>query len=229
MSPDSLKDYTPCTISSTAPTTAPLLPPPPPPKNAARMLALALAESAQQVSIHSQSQTSGPSTPVSPLQPHDTSDFQDMTHPVVQLSTREEESGGNSPPPTLAPVKSHLTPSSPTIKQQPLDLPSMVSKQPDSVNTSRAAPSIHPETDSTSPDSLLYQSAPVPKSTSQTSPTRKSPQRQQTVTMHIPVHTSSSSDAPATTPVGSSRDTQVLTQSTPEVSRINLLHRVTYK
>lgn len=185
------------------------------------MLALALAESAQQVSIHSQSQTSGPCTPVSPLQLHDASDFQDMTQPLVLPSTQEEESGGNSPPPTLAPAKSLLTPSSPTIKQQPLDLPSMVSKQPDSANTSRAAPSAQPKTDSTSPDTLLYQSAPVPNSSSQTSPTRKSPERQQPVTMHIPVHTSSSSDVPPTTPGGGSRDTQVLTHSTTEVSQIN--------
>uniref|UniRef100_A0A8C1JQZ8 Rho GTPase-activating protein 32 n=1 Tax=Cyprinus carpio TaxID=7962 RepID=A0A8C1JQZ8_CYPCA len=41
----------------------PLIPPPPPPKNAARMLALALVESAQQATILSQRQSSGPPTP----------------------------------------------------------------------------------------------------------------------------------------------------------------------
>ncbi|KAG7471344.1 hypothetical protein MATL_G00123620 [Megalops atlanticus] len=46
-----------------------LLPPPPPPKNAARILALALAESAQQASMLSQRRASGPPTPVSPLRP----------------------------------------------------------------------------------------------------------------------------------------------------------------
>lgn len=44
-----------------------LLPPPPQPKNTARMLALALAESAQQATILSQRETSEPPTPVSPL------------------------------------------------------------------------------------------------------------------------------------------------------------------
>ncbi|XP_036380546.1 rho GTPase-activating protein 32 isoform X2 [Megalops cyprinoides] len=46
-----------------------LLPPPPPPKNAARMLALALAESAQQAAILSQRRPSEPPTPISPLWP----------------------------------------------------------------------------------------------------------------------------------------------------------------
>uniref|UniRef100_A0A8C9THY4 Rho GTPase-activating protein 32 n=1 Tax=Scleropages formosus TaxID=113540 RepID=A0A8C9THY4_SCLFO len=48
-----------------------LLPPPPPPKNAARMLALALAESAQQATILSQRRPSGPPTPLSPLRPQE--------------------------------------------------------------------------------------------------------------------------------------------------------------
>uniref|UniRef100_A0A8C1IZD5 Rho GTPase-activating protein 32 n=1 Tax=Cyprinus carpio TaxID=7962 RepID=A0A8C1IZD5_CYPCA len=49
----------------------PLIPPPPPPKNAARMLALALAESAQQATILSQRLSSGPPTPVSPIRPQE--------------------------------------------------------------------------------------------------------------------------------------------------------------
>uniref|UniRef100_A0A8C1JMZ7 Rho GTPase-activating protein 32 n=1 Tax=Cyprinus carpio TaxID=7962 RepID=A0A8C1JMZ7_CYPCA len=49
----------------------PLIPPPPPPKNAARMLALALVESAQQATILSQRQSSGPPTPVSPVKPQE--------------------------------------------------------------------------------------------------------------------------------------------------------------
>uniref|UniRef100_A0A672SQ47 Rho GTPase-activating protein 32 n=1 Tax=Sinocyclocheilus grahami TaxID=75366 RepID=A0A672SQ47_SINGR len=48
-----------------------LIPPPPPPKNAARMLALALAESAQQATILSRRQSSGPPTPVSPVKPQE--------------------------------------------------------------------------------------------------------------------------------------------------------------
>ncbi|XP_035241555.1 rho GTPase-activating protein 32 [Anguilla anguilla] len=48
---------------------ASLLPPPPPPKKAARMLALALAESAQHATELSQRRASGPPTPSSPLPP----------------------------------------------------------------------------------------------------------------------------------------------------------------
>lgn len=54
--------------NSTAPVSSvSLLPPPPQPKNTARMLALALAESAQQATILSRRESSEPPTPVSPL------------------------------------------------------------------------------------------------------------------------------------------------------------------
>lgn len=53
--------------NSTAPVSSvSLLPPPPQPKNTARMLALALAESAQQATILSQREVSEPPTPISP-------------------------------------------------------------------------------------------------------------------------------------------------------------------
>uniref|UniRef100_A0A8D3BWE5 Rho GTPase-activating protein 32 n=1 Tax=Scophthalmus maximus TaxID=52904 RepID=A0A8D3BWE5_SCOMX len=87
---DSSEDLPPHSLSSTAPTSAP--PPPPPPKNAARMLALALAESAQQVSIQSQARSSEPPTPVSSLQSQDASDFQDSPHPLLlHFQTPSEE------------------------------------------------------------------------------------------------------------------------------------------
>uniref|UniRef100_A0A8C8FSQ7 Rho GTPase-activating protein 32 n=1 Tax=Oncorhynchus tshawytscha TaxID=74940 RepID=A0A8C8FSQ7_ONCTS len=62
-----------------------LLPPPPHPKNAARMLALALAESAQQASILTQKRPSQsqPPTPVSPLDPW--SPHTPWTGPLPQL------------------------------------------------------------------------------------------------------------------------------------------------
>ncbi|XP_061104452.1 rho GTPase-activating protein 32 isoform X2 [Conger conger] len=58
-----------------------LLPPPPPPKNAARMLALALAESAQQAAILSQRRPSQPPTPISPLRPEGPLDFLEWPPP----------------------------------------------------------------------------------------------------------------------------------------------------
>uniref|UniRef100_A0A8C2D2K9 Rho GTPase activating protein 32b n=1 Tax=Cyprinus carpio TaxID=7962 RepID=A0A8C2D2K9_CYPCA len=58
-----------------------LIPPPPPPKNAARMLALALAESAQQATILSQMLSSGPPTPVSSIRPQELLETMDWPLP----------------------------------------------------------------------------------------------------------------------------------------------------
>uniref|UniRef100_A0A4W6DUT6 Rho GTPase-activating protein 32 n=1 Tax=Lates calcarifer TaxID=8187 RepID=A0A4W6DUT6_LATCA len=124
VTPDSSKDLTPYSLSSTAPTSAP---PPPPPKNAARMLALALAESAQQVSIQSQSRSSEPPTPLSSVQSQEASNFQDVLHPLVphfQTSSDEGAERGSSPPPngttpTFTTSSSYPSASSPPIKPQP--------------------------------------------------------------------------------------------------------------
>ncbi|XP_031166852.1 rho GTPase-activating protein 32 isoform X3 [Sander lucioperca] len=224
VAPDSSKDLTPRSLSSTAPTIAPL-PPPPPPKNAARMLALALAESAQQVSSQSQSRSSEPSTPLSPLLQQEASDFQDSPHPRVthfHTSSSERTGTGSSPPPhstapTVTPASSCPSNSSPTIK------PSA------STESSTTPPETQPETDSTPPDSPCYKCAPVPSSTSLTSPIRKSPERQQPVPVQAqgqaqgqapgqaPVRPSSSSTTPATFPSGNCKDTRVLPQLVPEV------------
>lgn len=200
---DSSKDNTPCTVNSTVSTTT-TTPPPPPPKNAARMLALALAESAQQVSGQSQSQAS---TAQSPL---DASGLHHTTHPLVQASTPERGSGRTSPPPAFPPAKSQLAPPSPPANQQPVDFISL-----ESAKTSTAPPVAQPETDSAPhSDALLRKSAPVPNATSQASPTRKSPERQPPTAVHVPAHNFSSCETLAT----SCRDTQVSTQSVPEVS-----------
>lgn len=187
------------------------------------MLALALAESAQQVSI--QSQSSEHPTPVSPLQPQDTSTFQDSPHPLVpHCHTSEEEvSGRGSPQPsnstaaTVTPGLSYPPNSSPTVKQQPLELTSTITKPSESAKSSTTPPVPQPEMDSTPPDNPLYKCVPLPSSTSLTSPTRKSPERQQPVTGQVPVHTSSSSTTPATTPSGNYKDTGVSPQPVPEV------------
>uniref|UniRef100_A0A8C2WMY6 Rho GTPase-activating protein 32 n=1 Tax=Cyclopterus lumpus TaxID=8103 RepID=A0A8C2WMY6_CYCLU len=221
VAPDSSKDLTPRSLSTTAPTSAP--PPPPPPKNAARMLALALAESAQQVSIQSQSRSSEPSTPVSPLHPQETSNSQDSTHPLFpHLRTPSEEGAGrgSSPPPNsgalgVAPVSAHPSTSSPTFKQQPLEATSTITKPSDSTKSSTTPPGTRPGTDSSSPDTSFYKCAPLP-STSLTSPIRKSPERPQPVAGQLPVCTSSSSTTLATFPSGSCKDTGVLPQLKPK-------------
>ncbi|XP_054481625.1 rho GTPase-activating protein 32 isoform X2 [Anoplopoma fimbria] len=226
VAPDSSKDLSPRSLSSTVPTAAP--PPPPPPKNAARMLALALAESAQQASIQSQSRSSEPSTPASPLQPQEASDPQDSKLPMFphfQTISSEEGAGrGSSPPPSstapaVTQASSHPSASSPIIpiKQQPLEVTSTTTKPSDSTKSSTTPPGTLPGTDSSPPDTPLYKCAPLPSSTSLTSPIRKSPERQQPVAGLVPVHTSSSSTTPATLPSGSCTEPGVLPELVPEV------------
>ncbi|XP_071316708.1 rho GTPase-activating protein 32 isoform X3 [Trachinotus anak] len=218
VAPDSSKDLTPHSLSSTAPTSAP--PPPPPPKNAARMLALALAESAQQVSMQSQSRSSEPPTPVSSLQSQEASNFQDLAHPPVphfQTSSEERAEQGSSPPPNSSiptvPTAPPCPISSPPVTVQP----ALVTMSPESQKSSRSPPGAQPHADATPPDTPLYKGAPLSSSVSLTSPTRKSPERQQPVAGQVPVHTSSSSSTPATTPSGSCKDAGVLVQPVPEV------------
>lgn len=190
------------------------------------MLALALAESAQQVSIQSQSRSSEPPTPVSPLQPQEAPNFHDTN---FQTSSEVGAGRGSSPPPnntasTVTPASSYPSTSSPTINQQPLQLTSTITKLSDSVKSSTTPPGCQPATDSTPPDTPRYKCAPLPSSISLTSPTRKSPERQQPVTGQIPVRTNSSSNTPATTPSGSCKDTGVLPQPVPEVSVISVTY-----
>ncbi|XP_042354713.1 rho GTPase-activating protein 32 isoform X2 [Plectropomus leopardus] len=219
---DCSKDLAPRSLSSSAPTTAP---PPPPPKNAARMLALALAESAQQVSIQSQSRSSEPPTPVSPLQPQEASNFQDSPHPPFphfQTSSEDAAGRGSSPPPNstapeVTPASSYTSATSPTVKPQPLELTSSTTKPSDSTKTTTTPSGLQPEPDSSPPDTPFYKCAPLPSVTSQTSPTRKSPERQQSVTGQVPVRTSSSASTPAPFPSNSCKDTGVSPRPAPEV------------
>lgn len=230
VAPDSSKDVTPRSLSSSAPTSAP---PPPPPKNAARMLALALAESAQQVSIQSYSQSSEPPTPVSSLQPQEAFDFQDLSglplNPQFQTSSEEGAGRGSSPPPNFTPptdttASSYPSTSSPPIKQQQLELTSTITKPPDSAKCSTTPSGTQPETVSTPPGTPLYKCTPLSSSNSLVSPSR-SPDRQQPVTGQVPVRTSLTSSTLASTPSGSCKESGVLPpQSVPEVSVISVSH-----
>ncbi|XP_068600209.1 LOW QUALITY PROTEIN: rho GTPase-activating protein 32 [Brachionichthys hirsutus] len=186
-------------------------PPPPPPKNAARMLALALAESAQQVSIQSKSQSTEPPTPASPQAPQEPTNFHDLPHPpqsYPQMSPAEGADRGSPPPPSNAALTvNHVLPylAAPQIKQQPSELTSS-----GDAKSSTTPPGAQPETDLSPPNTHLYKDAMPHGSAGQTSPTRKSPERKP------PVHTGSSSSPPATTP-SRSKDSRVLPQAVPEV------------
>ncbi|XP_067350177.1 rho GTPase-activating protein 32 isoform X3 [Channa argus] len=214
----------PRSLKSAPPTSAP--PPPPPPKNAARMLALALAESAQQVSIQSLSQSSEPSSPVSHMQSKEASNVQNLPHllvPHFPVSSKEGAGRGSSSPPhstssTVTTASSHPSTSSPSNKQQQLELTSTITKLSDSFKSFTSPPRAQPETEPSPPDTPLYKCAPISSTNSLTFLTRESPERQQPVAEHITVYTSSSSTTPATTPSGSCNDTGVLPQPVPEVN-----------
>uniref|UniRef100_A0A672SNU8 Rho GTPase-activating protein 32 n=1 Tax=Sinocyclocheilus grahami TaxID=75366 RepID=A0A672SNU8_SINGR len=106
-----------------------LIPPPPPPKNAARMLALALAESAQQATILSRRQSSGPPTPVSPVKPQELLETMDWPPPpflpsqpsleeaAVEASKRSAPT--SSPPSTPTEKLTRSTPDQPVAILQP--------------------------------------------------------------------------------------------------------------
>ncbi|XP_064207120.1 rho GTPase-activating protein 32 isoform X2 [Anguilla rostrata] len=97
-----------------------LLPPPPPPKNAARMLALALAESAQQAAILSQRRPSAPPTPVSPLRPEGPLDFLEWPPPppVQPLTTPEEPAPATTDAPPAPVASTHIESQAPVTKDR---------------------------------------------------------------------------------------------------------------
>ncbi|XP_029957562.1 rho GTPase-activating protein 32 isoform X2 [Salarias fasciatus] len=220
---DSSKDLTPRSLSSAAPSSAP--PPPPPPKNAARMLALALAESAQQVSIQAQARSSEPPTPVSPPQLPDTTEVQDASPlgPLFQAACEKEAGRGGSPPPAhsytpnITAVSSVQFTSSPALPQQPPEATGGTAKPSDGVKSSPGPAETQPGSEATPPDTPIYKCAPLPTSAGLKSPARRSPERQQPVSGHAPPHTGSSSSTPATTPGGGGKDAAVLPQHVPEV------------
>uniref|UniRef100_A0A667ZA44 Rho GTPase-activating protein 32 n=1 Tax=Myripristis murdjan TaxID=586833 RepID=A0A667ZA44_9TELE len=143
---ESSKDPSPGSLSSMPSLSAP---PPPPPKNAARMLALALAESAQQASIQSQIRSSEPPAPVSPLPPQEASEILDSSLPPVpqlQAPSKEGTASGSSPAPNATP-QTPATASYPSQTQihpqtqtQPLPQPQSHSKASARVAPTSAEP-----------------------------------------------------------------------------------------
>jgi len=181
-----------------------LIPPPPPPKNAARMLALALAESAQQASILSQRQSSGPPTPVSPLKPQELLDTLDwppapslLSQPFLEEAAVSKISAPTSSPPSTPPEK--LTHS------LSLHLNTADSGKPSSVSCNNQ--------DVVSPESPSQNATPSSQP-SQVSQTQKSPERQQPAVGQTPV---SAAKTTSTAPTISSKDA-VIQQPSSEVS-----------
>lgn len=204
-------------VAATAPP-----PPPPPPKNAARLLALTLAESAQQAPV--QTQSSGLCTPQSPPSSQGAAHFQEAPQTLFKISPEEGPVTSGLAAllpnhPTLTPTSSSSSssssascpiPSSPTVKQPPLDLPTSVVQ-----SSGDTTCSTHTE-----PGSALSDPPQGPGSPGLASPTRKAPeqqQQQQGFTGQIPVQTS---HAPASHPSGHCRDSEVL--SKPEVKLVSL-------
>ncbi|XP_019903941.2 rho GTPase-activating protein 32 isoform X2 [Esox lucius] len=203
-----------------------LLHPPPPPKNAARMLALALAESAQQASILTQRRPSKsqPPTPLSPVRPMEPSHSLDWPppppmHPHTSLEEGLQTGAAQTPNQTPTTITPNLTPSSsppPTITtdKQPSQSASRqsISSGP-GAKSSPTLPGARQEPSSASP---LHQCATIPSSPSaHVSPTQRSPEGRQPAVGQVAVGSTESSTAPATT-TRSSREPVVLPQPTPE-------------
>uniref|UniRef100_A0A8C1QEY9 Rho GTPase-activating protein 32-like n=1 Tax=Cyprinus carpio TaxID=7962 RepID=A0A8C1QEY9_CYPCA len=175
----------------------PLIPPPPPPKNAARMLALALVESAQQATILSQRQSSGPPTPVSPVKPQELLETMDWP-PLPSLPSQPSlEEAAVEASKRSAPMSS--PPSTPTEKLNrsiSLHLNTAESRKPPSISCN-SQDVISPETSS---QSAMPSSQPI-----QVSQTQKSPERQQPAVGQTPVSTDKTTTT-ITTPAISSKD-----------------------
>lgn len=183
-----------------------LIPPPPPPKNAARMLALALAESAQQASILSQRQSSGPPTPVSPLKPQELLETLDWPPPPLPSQPSLEDaavemlkiSAPTSSPPSTPPEK--LT------RSVSLHLSSADSGKPSSIFCNNQ--------DVVLPETPIQNYMPSSQP-SQVSQTQKSPERQQPAVGQTPVSTAKTTTT-TTTPTISSKDA-VIQQPSSEI------------
>ncbi|XP_051534337.1 rho GTPase-activating protein 32 isoform X2 [Myxocyprinus asiaticus] len=176
-----------------------LLPPPPPPKNAARMLALALAESAQQATILSQRRSSGPPTPVSPLRPQESLETLDWPPPPSLLSQSSLEEAAVEMLQISAPTSS------------PPSMPAEKLTHSASLHLNTADSRKQPRTLCNSQDNVTpvtpSQSAITSRQPSQShiSQTQKSPERQQPAVGQTPVSTTKTTTT-ATTSAISSKD-----------------------
>ncbi|XP_026859687.2 rho GTPase-activating protein 32 isoform X1 [Electrophorus electricus] len=185
-----------------------LLPPPPQPKNPARMLALALAESAQQATILSQGRSSGPPTPLSPLRPQELLETLDWPPPpTLQSQTSKEEAV--EVPHTTAPSSSppSCTSAEPTLTHcASLHL---------SIVDSAKLPSIPCNTEAIVTAIASSQNAAPASQPVQLSPAHKSPERQLLSVGPTLVSTSSTTTAATTPTMGRN---EVTSRVTPQPS-----------
>ncbi|XP_066564343.1 rho GTPase-activating protein 32 isoform X3 [Amia ocellicauda] len=199
-----------------------LLPPPPPPKNAARMLALALAESAQQATIQSQRRPSEPPTPVSPPRHQEPLDAMEWP-PPPPLQPPADLTDRNAPPTPISSSTPATTP--PEVQTYPPPLLTLHftmansgSKTPTTATTSAAATSV-----SHAGDSGVHTAPAMPSprttSTSPPPPLHRSPERQQPAMGQVPV--TSPTNTPATTP------STATTHSTIKESAMTVSQQVT--
>ncbi|XP_052393202.1 rho GTPase-activating protein 32-like isoform X2 [Carassius gibelio] len=175
-----------------------LIPPPPPPKNAARMLALALAESAQQATILCQRQSSGPPTPVSPIRPQELLETMEWPPPPSLPSQTSLEEATVEVSKRSAPMSS--PPSSPVER-----LTRSVSLHLNTGDSGKLS-SISCNSQCVVSKETPSQSAMPSSQPSQVSQLQKSPERQQPAVGQTPVSTDKTTTT-ITTPSISSNDT----------------------
>uniref|UniRef100_A0A8C6TPS1 Rho GTPase-activating protein 32 n=2 Tax=Neogobius melanostomus TaxID=47308 RepID=A0A8C6TPS1_9GOBI len=146
-SSDSSKEVPPRSLSAAAPATAP----PPPPKNAARTLALALAESSQQVSAQSHSEPPTPVTPVMPMTPVTPSpqDCPALLQPLQTATDRKPEPE-SFPPMTCAALNTT------TVLSQPVTS-TPIREKPEPGGAVTKSTSAH-----RAPGSAYYHQRPIP-------------------------------------------------------------------
>ncbi len=184
-----------------------LIPPPPPPKNAARMLALALAESAQQATILSQRQSSGPPTPVSPVKPQELLETMDWPLPSLPSQPSLEETAVEASKRSTPTSSPPFTPTEKLTRSVSLHLNTAESGKSSSIScNSQDVISLETSSQSAMPSSQHFQ----------VSQTQKSPERQQPAVGQTPVSTDKTTST-ITTPSISSKDT-VVQQTSYKVS-----------
>ncbi|XP_072558251.1 rho GTPase-activating protein 32 isoform X3 [Paramormyrops kingsleyae] len=180
-----------------------LLPPPPPPKNAARMLALALAESAQQASFFTQRRPSGPPTPMSPLDTLEWPPPPPLPPPATPELVTDRDA---SPMPTFSSPPSAASPAESQALVASLHLTKSSSTWPPAASSANQENDSAPVTMSDSLTESVKVTSPATPQAPQTSLSQKSPERQQSALGQVPV-TSYSSTTTASTSISPSTTT----------------------
>ncbi|XP_053334427.1 rho GTPase-activating protein 32 isoform X2 [Clarias gariepinus] len=195
--------------NSTAPVSSvSLLPPTTQPKNTARMLALALAESAQQATILSQRESSQPSTPVSP--PRSQEFLETLTWPpppTLKLQTPQEETADAPKFPVASSSSAACTPTETLTQSTSMHLIINGSNKSTNMSGNREG-TVTPVGPSkgASPSQLI-----------QLSSTHNSPEKQQPSVGKTPANTENCTTKVTTTVTNSRKEIVVTSQTNSEV------------